>query len=277
MRDFNGREQVKLSDVKEGDTLEVRAGAVANLAPGTYTLKPSIWGLRIDEDFACFYLEDWPKVVEPETGEEYLSGAYPVTPTQEPPVSNSPLSEDEMRAFFERMVTTIVGYSKQDGEIKALQSQVAEVNDKLSRMSEYVVRLEAQNQNLKDQVHAKDATIAERDTRISDLEVENSLYSEQVANLNSRISALEGERDNLRSSLEDMTTRSHDLERTIEAQSRELFEKAEQLRLVMEDRDNASRLYSETRDKLVEAEAKLRKVEEAIRSTQQAFQNVVNF
>lgn len=276
MRDFTGRELVKLSEVKEGDTLEVGVGN--RVQSGTYTIKSNIWGLYLEDTTGrVWYLEDDLAVeYEPSLPDEpFLTGIYHPQPT-ESPVSN-PLSEDEMRAFFERMVTTIVGYSKQDGEIKALQSQVAEVNDKLSRMSEYVVRLEAQNQNLKDANHSLQDTLAERDQTITSLKADLNTSQD-------RLTSVTNDRDSLAADLSRETGRTFDLEAevrglkdTISDKDAEIARLSDQLRLVMEDRDNASKLYSDTRDELSEAQRKLRGVEDAIRNVQAAAANVVNF
>lgn len=277
MRDFTGRELVKLSEVKEGDTLEVRTGAVNYLDGGTYTVEKGIWGLvvRGKDGVAQHYLDYMPQRFD-DDGAAYIEGVY-YPQTEEPTVSNSPLSEDEMRAFFERMVTTIVGYSKQAEELKAVQDNLAELNEKFSRQSEAYVRLEAHNQNLQNQVHQLDEVIRGKNKQLDDVTAERDLYVENNAKLHRDIADRDVEIAALKEDKESYIRANDDLARTLEDRDREVAEKNEQIKLIMSDRDEASRLYSETRDKLVEAERKLTAIQNLFRSTQESLGNVVNF
>lgn len=279
MRDFTGRELVKLLEVKEGDTLEVRAGASQFLNGGTYTVERGNWGLLIKEKDGghVHYLDYMPQEFDPSMPDEpYISGVYhPETPvTQEPAPMSTTLSEDEMRDFFARMVSTIVGYSKQAEELKGVQAQIAELAEKFSRQSEYVIQLEARNQNYSDQITAYQGKLSDRERTISDLTAERDLYVEQNANLHKEKLYLDDELEATRRDVDNFRDKYQGSQVVIEDKDHRISELQEQLRLVMEDRDATSALYSETRDKLSESERKLRGVEDAIRNVNESFSSL---
>jgi hypothetical protein len=274
MRDFTGRELVKLNDVKEGDTLEVRAGAMQGVEPGTYNIQKGMWGFRIDTGNSVHYLEDWPYEYDSNDDVIYLNGVYRPEPKEPVAMPTTTLSEDEMRDFFARMVSTIVGYSKQAEELKGVQAQIAELAEKFSRQSEYVIRLEANNQNLKDQVAELTSQHVLKNTEIVDLKAERDLYVEQNANLHEQVKQMQVEMDLQHTRLVEALDTNDAKDRDIQDRDHRISELQEQLRLVMEDRDNTSALYSETRDKLAESERKLRGVEDAIRNVNESFSSL---
>lgn len=267
MRDYTGRELVKLSEVKEGDKLEVRSG-VWNYEPGTYEVVTNVWGDRCIEDTNTRYdLIQWP--YEPtEDGDRYLTGIYAVPIATPVP---STLSEDEMKAFFERMVSTIVGYSKQAEDLKALVKKVDTLDTALTQMSDRVVGLEADKRNLQAKVNELTNTVAVKDYEITHVHDDLNRANQQVIDLANDRDALKADLNMAKSEIFEIEAENTDYANRVHDRDEEIGRLKDQLRLVMEDRDTASKLYSDTRDELAEANRKLSGVQAAMQSVQEAF------
>lgn len=270
MRDYTGRELVKLSEVKVGDKLEVGNG-VRNYEPGTYKVVSNVWGdYCIENNDVRYNLIQWP--YEPtEDGDRYLSGVYSAPQPKEVPATPATLSEDEMKAFFERMVSTIVGYSKQAGDLKALADKVATLDTALTQMSDRVVGLEADKRNLQAEVNQLTHVVSAKDYEITRIRGDLDQANQSVTDLTNDRDALKADLAMAKSEINEIGVENANYANKVHDRDEEINRLKDQLRLVMEDRDAASKLYSDTRDELSEANRKLSGVQAAMASVNEAF------
>lgn len=155
----------------------------------------------------------------------------------------SPVTENDMREFFERIVSTVVGYSEQSKKIDDLSSQIEQINGRLSNVITDNQRLRVENDGLK-------ATVNEKANAITYMEGELAKQKKETEDAWNLVRETEDERNKARE--EGQQAR------------REVNETQDKLTAVTQDRDSlTTRLDSEGRRRQ-EVEAQVAQCRETI-------------
>jgi len=167
----------------------------------------------------------------------------------------APVTEAEMATWTQRLMTTVVGYSKQSAELEEIKQRVNSLYDQVSQ-------LRGENASLKTERDDALMQSLENETKLNDARRHRDDLEHRVNSLNETIISRDSKVKELDGLLTSARLESSDWQRKHEYQERLVEQLRTDLQLVRERRDHFRDRAETAELELIETKAKLQKVVE---------------
>jgi chromosome segregation ATPase len=164
-----------------------------------------------------------------------------------------PVTEAEMATWTQRLMTTVVGYSKQSAELEEIKQRVNSLYDQVSQ-------LRSENANLHKERDEALALAVENEGKLNDTRRHRDDLEQRVHSLNEAIIGSNREVSDLRGLLTSAKLDAEDKQRQVEARDRRIADLENTLASVSERRDHWQDRAQDAEKELGETKAKLQKV-----------------